>query len=249
MIGTSSEWAMERATDFFFPTYRPNATRAIVKNQIQTHRLASVIDAARQDGYREAVEAAAQQLEDRAARFPIEPIFSGKIMREELTMHARKLRALLPAQPQQETNTMKVWAKTKEFSEGKFLVTRRDGTTPDWPHFVMGARDPAVPIALRAYALYARTCGFDEAYCDSVRELAEDFNTYRLRAGDGDPDAAPHRKDDPAVLGLMRHQLQVRDLLAALRAISTGESADQMRAIALAVLGDAEAHGGETKEC
>ena len=29
--------------------------------------------------------------------------------------------------------------KTKE---GKFLVTRRDGTIPKWPHFVLGGRDP-----------------------------------------------------------------------------------------------------------
>jgi hypothetical protein len=33
---------------------------------------------------------------------------------------------------------MKIWAKTEEFSEGKYLVVHRDGTTPDWPHFVIG---------------------------------------------------------------------------------------------------------------
>jgi hypothetical protein len=28
---------------------------------------------------------------------------------------------------------MKIWAKTSEFSEGKFLVVRRDGSIPCWP--------------------------------------------------------------------------------------------------------------------
>lgn len=99
---------------------------------------------------------------------------------------------------------MKIWAKTKEFSEGKFLVVRRDGSVPHWPHFVMGARDPAVPAGLRAYAAEARKLGFDPEYCDSVIELADDFERYRAKQGDGDADAGPHRKDDPDVLAAMR---------------------------------------------
>lgn len=100
---------------------------------------------------------------------------------------------------------MKIWAKTEEFSEGKFLVVRRDGTIPTWPHFVLGARDPAVPSALRSYAAEARRRGFDEAYCASVEELAADFEAYRALHGDGDPESGPHRTDDPAIIGLMRH--------------------------------------------
>ena len=106
---------------------------------------------------------------------------------------------------------MKIWAKTEEFSEGKFLVVRRDGTIPEWPHFVLGARDPAVPAALRAYADESQKRGFDMAYCDSIRDLAGDFERYRGQHGDGDPDAKPHRKDDPAVLNLMRGGLTVYD--------------------------------------
>lgn len=34
----------------------------------------------------------------------------------------------------------------------KFLVVRRDGTVPDWPYLVLGARDPAAPAALRTLA-------------------------------------------------------------------------------------------------
>ena len=99
---------------------------------------------------------------------------------------------------------MKIWAKTEEFREGKFLVVRRDGTIPEWPHFVLGARDPAVPVALQAYADEAERLGFDPAYCDSIRELASDFESYRAAHGIGDPDAKPHREDDPSVLDLMR---------------------------------------------
>lgn len=99
---------------------------------------------------------------------------------------------------------MKIWVKTKEFSEGKFLVVRRDGSVPAWPHFVLGARDPAAPIALRAYADTAATLGFDPEYVASIRELADDFDRYRAAQGDGDADAAPHRNDDPDVIHAMR---------------------------------------------
>src|SRR4051812_27510398 len=111
---------------------------------------------------------------------------------------------------------MKVWVKTEEFSEGKFLVTRRDGTTPDWPHFVMGAADPATPAGLRGYAKRAYDIGFDPAFVDSVNELADDFELYRHENGEGDPDAPPHRKDLPLAIGMMRGELSVADIAAAL---------------------------------
>lgn len=101
---------------------------------------------------------------------------------------------------------MKIWAKTKEFSEGKFLVVRRDGTIPAWPHFVLGARDPHAPAALRAYAtsMSMGSAPFDREYVQSVLDLADDFERYRAAEGNGDPEAAPHRKDDPAVMNVMR---------------------------------------------
>jgi hypothetical protein len=99
---------------------------------------------------------------------------------------------------------MKIWAKTKEFFEGKFLVVRRDGSVPHWPHFVLGARDPAAPRALTAYSDECRELGFDAAYCDSIIELAADFERYRDHEGLGDPDAAPHREDNPNVIEAMR---------------------------------------------
>lgn len=102
---------------------------------------------------------------------------------------------------------MKLWAKTKEFSEGKFLVVRRDGTIPAWPHFVMGARDPAVPAGLRAYVAEAERLGFDPAYVASIRELADDFAAYREREGSGDADAGPHRRDVPQIVALMGRRI------------------------------------------
>ena len=99
---------------------------------------------------------------------------------------------------------MKIWAKTEEFREGKFLVVRRDGTVPHWPHFVLGARDPASSEALRAYADASERMGYDPEYVSSIRELANDFTAYRQKHGLGDADAAPHRKDDSDVIWAMR---------------------------------------------
>jgi hypothetical protein len=100
---------------------------------------------------------------------------------------------------------MKVWAKTDgEVRDGKFLVVRRDGSIPCWPHFVLGARDPAAPVALEAYAFACERMGLDPEYVKSLRELAKDFEAYRTFEGNGDADAGPHRKDDPAVVEVMR---------------------------------------------
>jgi hypothetical protein len=106
---------------------------------------------------------------------------------------------------------MKLWAKTEEYSEGKFLVVRRDGSVPLWPHFVMGARDPHVPAALRAYAIeYEQDkygLGYDHDYYLSILQLADDFEAYAEVHGYGDPDAGPHREDHEAVLRAMRGEM------------------------------------------
>lgn len=111
---------------------------------------------------------------------------------------------------------MKIWVKTEEFSEGKFLVVRRDGTIPHWPYFVIGARDPLAPIALRAYANAADrnpNLGLDPEYVQSIRELADDFDRYRVEHGSGDADAPPHRRDDPNVIAAMRGSYSVISVL------------------------------------
>lgn len=100
---------------------------------------------------------------------------------------------------------MKIWAKTEgAVSGGKYLVVRRDGTVPHWPHFVIGARDPAAPTALRAYADIAESMHYEPEYVASIRDLATDFEAYIQLHGMGDPEAPPHRHDDADVIDAMR---------------------------------------------
>lgn len=97
-----------------------------------------------------------------------------------------------------------LWRNREETKEGKYLVKRRDGTVPEWPSFILGARDPAAPAALRAYADKAAQLGFDSVYILEVLELADEFENYRNTHGSGDPDAPPHRKDDPETVQEMK---------------------------------------------
>lgn len=97
----------------------------------------------------------------------------------------------------------RLWRNTTDAREGKYLVRRRDGTVPDWPYFVIGARDPAAPAALRAYAAKAAELGLDPAYVRDVRDLADEFTTYLAENGMGDPDAPRHRRDDPETIAAM----------------------------------------------
>jgi hypothetical protein len=109
---------------------------------------------------------------------------------------------------------MKLWVKTKEYSEGKYLVVRRDGTIPHWPHFVMGGDDSCAPAALEAYANEAARRGLDPEYVNSIRELAAEWSYRHATQGTGkaDPDAPPHRHDNQAILSLMRHENDLTDL-------------------------------------
>jgi hypothetical protein len=112
-------------------------------------------------------------------------------------------------------DNMKIWMKTPGIEEGKFLVVRRDGTIPEWPVFVLGARDPWAPAALRAYALAAKESGADTDYVESILEYADDFDRYRGECGAGDPEAGPHRQDDPSVVQVMRDGRGGRVFIAA----------------------------------
>jgi hypothetical protein len=82
----------------------------------------------------------------------------------------------------------------------KFLVLRRDGTVPNWPYLVIGARDPSSPAAIRALADDAEKRGKDRVYVADLRILAEEHDMFRVATGEGDPDAGPHREDDPDVV-------------------------------------------------
>lgn len=101
-----------------------------------------------------------------------------------------------------------LWRKNPETPEGKYLVKRRDGTVVEWPSFVIGAKDPAAPAALRAYANKSRALGMNEQYVTDVFDIAETFEEYRLAMGEGDPDRGRHRKDDPKTIEEMRHAVR-----------------------------------------
>jgi|SRR6266853_1491688 len=89
--------------------------------------------------------------------------------------------------------------------EGKYLVKRRDGSVVEWPSFVLSARDPAAPTALRAYARVGATeFGLNEDYCRAILLLADKFDQYRAEHGSGDPDRGAHRVDDPATIVEMK---------------------------------------------
>jgi hypothetical protein len=98
----------------------------------------------------------------------------------------------------------KLFRDTPGCEEGKYLVIRRDGTVVEWPHFVMGARDPIVPWALRVYALVSVLYLRDLQYAASVWRLARDFRKYRKAHGAGDPNAPRHRPDDAYTIARMR---------------------------------------------
>lgn len=98
----------------------------------------------------------------------------------------------------------RLWRNNPSTPEGKYLVTRRDGTIPQWPYLVIGAGDPAAPAALLAYADAAAEFGMDPEYANDIRDLAEVFRKWRDENGAGDPDAPRHRIDDPATIEKMR---------------------------------------------
>lgn len=100
-----------------------------------------------------------------------------------------------------------LWRKNPETSEGKYLVKRRDGTVPAWPFFVIAASDPAAPRTLRAYADAAEVAGMDPKYVRDVRDMADEFEMWRCRHGEGDPDGGRHRTDDPATVAEMKKGL------------------------------------------
>ena len=100
---------------------------------------------------------------------------------------------------------MGLWRNSADTPEGKYpILLRRDGTAVEHPYFAILARDPCAPEALAAYAATAERLGFPADYVADIRQLAVEYNNYRILAGDGDPGAPRHRKDDPATLAWAR---------------------------------------------
>lgn len=88
--------------------------------------------------------------------------------------------------------------------EGKYLVLRRDNTVPTWPWFVLGARDPMAAWALWFYSWIGVFYTWNWDYLKGVNRLSWDYYDYRHKHGDGDPDAGPHREDNPFVIARMK---------------------------------------------
>jgi hypothetical protein len=97
-----------------------------------------------------------------------------------------------------------LWRNNDQTPEGKYLVKRRDGTVPEWPSFVLGARDPAAPAALKAYADAAEQLGMNPEFVADIRKLRLEFMAYKIHYGAGDPDRGRHRTDDPATVAEMQ---------------------------------------------
>src|SRR3990167_6089885 len=96
-----------------------------------------------------------------------------------------------------------LWRNDEKTKGGKYLVVRRDGSIPAWPWFVLGARDPAAPFALVAYASVCEDLGMDSRYVSDVRALSNEFRMYAGEHGLGDPTAPPETKDNVAVVSAM----------------------------------------------
>ena len=96
-----------------------------------------------------------------------------------------------------------LWRNNPATPGGKYLVTRRDGTIPDWPYIVLGALDPAAAFALRQYAEKAKELGYDPEYVSDIRKLANQYDEYRATHGDGNPTAPPERTDNPDIVAKM----------------------------------------------
>jgi hypothetical protein len=70
-----------------------------------------------------------------------------------------------------------IWRNADNTREGKYLVTRRtDGSVLESPGFVIGAKDPAAPAALRAYADACDRLAFPVEYGPDL---------YRVQRRDG----------------------------------------------------------------
>ena len=95
---------------------------------------------------------------------------------------------------------MKIW-------NGKYLLVRRDGTVPAWCNlaYVLGPRDPATPIALRAIANHAmeESKNPDLDYVQSLLDRADECDRYREQHGAGDPKSHPWRTEAHDVMSAL----------------------------------------------
>lgn len=99
----------------------------------------------------------------------------------------------------------------------KYLVVRRDGTTPRWPYFVLGAKDIASVEALRTYARIASLHHYDDSYVQDVVARADAFNAYRLEHGESVADTFNSRNDVPMII----RAIETRPALITISTVNT----------------------------
>lgn len=104
-----------------------------------------------------------------------------------------------------------LWFNNDGTPEGKYpIVLRRDGSPVTTPYFVILVRDPCFDAAMTAYAHEAERLGFEAAYVADIREMVARAPEVRAaieaerRLRPSDPDAPPHRRDDPVTLAWAR---------------------------------------------
>jgi len=106
----------------------------------------------------------------------------------------------------------------------KYLVIRRDGTVPQWPYLLLGARDPAGADTLRYYARRCRELGTGEQYALDIERLALEFERYREDAGPSRPG-----DDEPRAASRAAHAARIIDDLLYGRKASLQEALDLYR--------------------
>lgn len=88
--------------------------------------------------------------------------------------------------------------------DSKYIVTRRDGTVPNWPWFVLGGRDPRAADTVRDYADRCERDGLDPEYVAVCRRRADLMESHLAVHGAGDPGAPLHREDDPTTIAKLQ---------------------------------------------
>ena len=109
----------------------------------------------------------------------------------------------LTPQSVQRGRQMKIWAKTSEFGR------KVSGGAPRWVYPVLAAlrvrrTRPGRASRLRGVRARLRANGLRSRVRGQSARAGEGLEADQRREGEGDADAAPHRKDDPEVIALMR---------------------------------------------
>lgn len=96
--------------------------------------------------------------------------------------------------------------------QGKYLLVRRDGTSPAWNNlaFVLGPRDPHAAAGIIGYVeSMMKDPDHDKAYCQALLDLAASHDGYQAEHGVGDPTAHPWRPEAHDVMTALQGTVSV----------------------------------------